>query len=118
MKRSGMPRAEIFALRKAYRMIFDRARPVGENLGTCERQFGSSAHRPRRLDFFADARQAATLSCRRCARAHDSDDDDELRGPAVFSCESGDRIAIVAGSGRLPVDLAESLAAHGHRPSS
>lgn len=29
---------------------------------------------------------------------------------------SGDRIAIVAGSGRLPVDLAENLVAHGHKP--
>jgi DUF1009 family protein len=28
----------------------------------------------------------------------------------------GDRMAVVAGSGRLPVDLAESLAAHGHKP--
>jgi DUF1009 family protein len=30
--------------------------------------------------------------------------------------QSGDRIAIVAGSGRLPLDLAEALAARGQRP--
>ena len=29
---------------------------------------------------------------------------------------SGDRVAVVAGSGRLPLDLAENLAAHGHKP--
>jgi UDP-N-acetylglucosamine acyltransferase len=32
MKRSGLPSAEIQALRKAYRMLFDRARPVSENM--------------------------------------------------------------------------------------
>ena len=30
--------------------------------------------------------------------------------------QPGDKVAVVAGSGRLPVDLAESLAAHGHSP--
>lgn len=34
----------------------------------------------------------------------------------LVTLQSGDRMAIVAGSGRLPVDLAESLAAHGHAP--
>lgn len=37
-------------------------------------------------------------------------------GPGSLQLRSGDRIAIVAGSGRLPLDLAENLAAHGHRP--
>ena len=36
--------------------------------------------------------------------------------PGRLQLKSGDRIAIVAGSGRLPVDLAQNLAAHGHRP--
>ena len=36
--------------------------------------------------------------------------------PGRLQLRSGDRIAIVAGSGRLPVDLAQNLAAHGHRP--
>lgn len=32
MKRSGLDRTEIHALRHAYRMIFDRARPIRENI--------------------------------------------------------------------------------------
>jgi UDP-2,3-diacylglucosamine hydrolase len=38
----------------------------------------------------------------------------ERRGP--LQLQSGDRMAIVAGSGRLPIDLAENLALHGHDP--
>lgn len=38
----------------------------------------------------------------------------EARGH--FQLKSGDRIVVVAGSGRLPVFLAENLAAHGHKP--
>jgi len=34
----------------------------------------------------------------------------------LVTLQSGDRMAIVAGSGRLPIDLAESLAAGGHAP--
>jgi DUF1009 family protein len=34
----------------------------------------------------------------------------------LVTLQSGDRMAIVAGSGRLPIDLAESLAAYGHAP--
>jgi DUF1009 family protein len=37
-------------------------------------------------------------------------------GRGRFQLQSGDRIAIVAGSGRLPLDVAESLTAHGFRP--
>ena len=40
MKRSGVARAEILALRKAYRMIFDPARPVAENIETSSAEFG------------------------------------------------------------------------------
>ena len=43
MKRSGVPRAEILALRQAYRMIFDRARPVAENLATSSAEFADFA---------------------------------------------------------------------------
>ena len=42
MKRSGLPRAEIHALRKAYRMIFDRARPVSENVQRVAEEFADS----------------------------------------------------------------------------
>lgn len=37
-------------------------------------------------------------------------------GPASLQLRPGDRIAVVAGSGRLPADIAESLAARGHQP--
>ena len=46
LKRSGMPRAEIHALRRAYRTIFDRARPMAENLG-CAPRSSSRPSRPR-----------------------------------------------------------------------
>jgi UDP-N-acetylglucosamine acyltransferase len=39
MKRAGMSRAEIQALRRAYRMIFDRSRPLSENLGPAALEF-------------------------------------------------------------------------------
>lgn len=42
MRRSGMPRAEIHALRNAYRLIFDRARPVSENVGRVAEEFADS----------------------------------------------------------------------------
>lgn len=42
MKRSGLPRVEIHALRKAYRMIFDRALPVSENVQRVAEEFADS----------------------------------------------------------------------------
>ncbi len=42
MKRSGVARADIFALRRAYKLIFDPSRPVADNLPEAERQFGES----------------------------------------------------------------------------
>jgi len=42
MRRSGIARPEIFALRRAYKMIFDPARSVAENLPEVERQFSDS----------------------------------------------------------------------------
>jgi UDP-N-acetylglucosamine acyltransferase len=42
IKRSGLPRSELLALRKAYRMIFDRAHPVAENLETASTVFSGS----------------------------------------------------------------------------
>lgn len=36
--------------------------------------------------------------------------------PGRFQLQPGDRVAIVAGGGRLPLDLAENLAARGHNP--
>jgi UDP-N-acetylglucosamine acyltransferase len=42
MRRSGMPRQEITTLRKAYRMIFDRARPMSENIRQVAQEFQHS----------------------------------------------------------------------------
>ena len=42
IKRSGLPRSELLALRKAYRMIFDRDHPVSENLEAAARTFTGS----------------------------------------------------------------------------
>ena len=54
MKRSGMPRAAIYELRRAYRMIFDRARPVGENLERAAGEFAGSPAVLDVIDFFRD----------------------------------------------------------------
>lgn len=42
MKRSGIPRAEIHALRKAYRLIFDPARPLAANIALARVEFADS----------------------------------------------------------------------------
>ncbi|MGE0499877.1 MAG: acyl-ACP--UDP-N-acetylglucosamine O-acyltransferase [Rhizobiaceae bacterium] len=43
MKRSGMPRAEIHALRRAYRVLFDPRRPVLDNAEQVREDFADSA---------------------------------------------------------------------------
>ncbi len=42
LKRSGMPRADIHTLRAAYRVIFDRAAPLTENIKLAREQFPDS----------------------------------------------------------------------------
>jgi UDP-N-acetylglucosamine acyltransferase len=42
IKRSGLPRGELLALRRAYRMIFDRERPIAENLEAARNAFTGS----------------------------------------------------------------------------
>jgi UDP-N-acetylglucosamine acyltransferase len=42
IKRSGLPRSELLALRKAYGMIFNRERPVSENLEAARATFTGS----------------------------------------------------------------------------
>lgn len=51
MKRSGVARADIFALRKAYKMIFDPSRSVAENIPEVEKTFADSAIVKDVLDF-------------------------------------------------------------------
>ncbi|HWK66813.1 MAG TPA: acyl-ACP--UDP-N-acetylglucosamine O-acyltransferase [Rhizobiaceae bacterium] len=43
MRRSGMSKADIQAVRRAYRTIFDRSRPLSENLDIASRDFADSS---------------------------------------------------------------------------
>ncbi len=51
LKRSGLPRSEIYLLRKAYRTIFDRSRTVGENVEIAKAEFASSPTAMKIIDF-------------------------------------------------------------------
>ena len=74
MKRSGLARADIFAMRKAYRMIFDPSRAVAENIPEVERQFGYSAIVRDVLDFLP-ARGKRHFTVPPLRDSADSDDD-------------------------------------------
>lgn len=76
MKRSGLPRSEILALRKAYKMIFDRERPVSENLVTVREAFADSATVGEVVAFLTD-REKRPFIVPRLGRAAADDDDDE-----------------------------------------
>lgn len=51
LKRSGMARSEIHALRRAYRTIFDRSRTVGENVEMAKAEFADSPTAMKIIDF-------------------------------------------------------------------
>ncbi|MDX8456361.1 acyl-ACP--UDP-N-acetylglucosamine O-acyltransferase [Mesorhizobium sp. VK9D] len=51
LKRSGLPRSEIYMLRKAYRAIFDRSRTVGENVELAKAEFAGSPTAMKIIDF-------------------------------------------------------------------
>lgn len=51
LKRSGLPRSEIYLLRKAYRTIFDRSRTVGENVELAKAEFAGSPTAMKIIDF-------------------------------------------------------------------
>jgi UDP-N-acetylglucosamine acyltransferase len=54
LKRSGMPRSEIYLLRKVYRSIFDRSRSVAENIELARAEFASSSPAAMKMiDFIA-----------------------------------------------------------------
>lgn len=77
MKRSGLPRAEIFALRKAYKMIFDPARSVAENIAIVEREFAGSAIVRDVLDFMTvRGKRHFTVPPLRNAVSEDAADDE------------------------------------------
>jgi UDP-N-acetylglucosamine acyltransferase len=54
MKRSGVPRADIHALRRAYRLIFDPARPLSENVKLAADQFAGARAAEEVIDFIAE----------------------------------------------------------------
>lgn len=77
MKRSGMARADIFALRKAYKMIFDPARSVADNMPEVEREFAGSAIVRDMLDFIqARGKRHFTVPPLRNAVSDDAADDE------------------------------------------
>ena len=53
LKRAGLPRSEIYVLRKAYRTIFDRSRTVGENVELAKAEFAGSPTAMKIIDFIA-----------------------------------------------------------------
>jgi UDP-N-acetylglucosamine acyltransferase len=59
MKRSGMSRSEIHAMRAAYRMLFDRKATVAENVGKVRESFSGSPAVARLLEFVSlDAKRS------------------------------------------------------------
>lgn len=54
MKRSGIPRSEIEALRRAYRMIFDRNQTIAENASAVRAEFSNNATVIEIVDFLTD----------------------------------------------------------------
>jgi UDP-N-acetylglucosamine acyltransferase len=75
IKRSGLARSELVALRKAYRMIFDRERPVSENLEAARTAFSSSKAVADVIDFMTSrGKRYFTVP------ALDGDDDDDDGG--------------------------------------
>ncbi|MDX8460108.1 acyl-ACP--UDP-N-acetylglucosamine O-acyltransferase [Mesorhizobium humile] len=51
LKRAGLPRSEIYLLRKAYRTIFDRSHTVGENVELAKAEFAGSPTAMKIIDF-------------------------------------------------------------------
>lgn len=54
MRRSGMSKPEIQTVRRAYRTIFDRARPISENLELARREFADSPTALSLVDFMSE----------------------------------------------------------------
>lgn len=54
LRRSGMSKAEIMTLRRAYRTIFDRTRPVGENIEIARAEFANSPAAMLMVDFIGE----------------------------------------------------------------
>lgn len=75
LKRSGMARSELTAMRQAYRMLFSRERPLAENLAAVSEQFAESATV---MDIvrFLEGRKRRNLTVPPLGRETDDDFDD------------------------------------------
>ena len=76
LKRSGLPRAEIHLLRRAYRAIFDRSRTVAENVELAQAEFSGSAAAMKIIDFIANrGKRQYTVPPLKAGADDDADDD-------------------------------------------
>lgn len=73
MKRSGLPRAEIHAARRAYRTVFDRKRPIAENLAAATAEFADFPAALKIIDFLKSREKRYFLTP---AFSDQGDDDD------------------------------------------
>jgi UDP-N-acetylglucosamine acyltransferase len=74
MRRAGLPRTEIHAARQAYRVIFDRSRPVAENVAAATVEFANSPTALKIIDFLKSRDKRYFLTP---AFDDDEDGDDE-----------------------------------------
>lgn len=75
LKRAGASRQDLQSLRAAYRMLFDRARPVAENVELARAAYGQDARVADILDFVT-ARGKRMFCMPPVSAAHDEDDED------------------------------------------
>ncbi|MDQ6437126.1 acyl-ACP--UDP-N-acetylglucosamine O-acyltransferase [Mesorhizobium sp. LHD-90] len=77
MKRSGVPKAEILKLRRAYRILFDRTRPLAENIERVREEFADSVYSMKVVDFMlARGKRQFTLPPLKGAADDDADGQD------------------------------------------
>lgn len=77
MKRSGVPKAEILKLRRAYKTLFDRSRTLAENIEIAQREFADSPYAMKVVDFLVTrGKRQYTLPPLKGAADDDADDQD------------------------------------------
>jgi len=77
LKRAGLPRSEIYLLRKAYRTIFDRSRTVGENIEFAKAEFASSPTAMKIVDFISSrGKRHYAVPSLKGSDGDDTDDED------------------------------------------
>ena len=77
LKRAGLPRSEIYLLRKAYRTIFDRSRTVGENIEFAKAEFASSRTAMKIVDFISSrGKRHYAVPSLKGSDGDDTDDED------------------------------------------